>query len=183
MNTTPCTAVFDSVESAFEFIKNAPAPVIMSPANFSNQQLVFDFLSALTEAPEVTEVVEAPQAGINPKDALGAAKPNMALVPPAAVLHLAAAMMDGAKKYGPYNWRDNAVQSMVYIAAAQRHISQFLDGEDFDPTSAVHHLGHAMACCAILLDAIETGNLVDTRPTPGAAGDMIRRWSSDTKFS
>jgi hypothetical protein len=46
----------------------------------------------------------------------------------------------------------------------------------------VHHLGHAMACCAILLDARETGNLADNRPTPGAAGDMIRRWGENTKF-
>lgn len=126
---------------------------------------------------------KATAVGVNPKDALGQAKVNPSVIPPAGILHLAAAMMDGANKYGPFNWRDNAVQSMVYVAAAQRHLLQFLDGENVDPVSRVHHLGHAMACCAIVLDALETGNLVDTRPKAGAAGDMIRRWTSDSKFN
>lgn len=120
--------------------------------------------------------------GINPKDALGMLKPDLSVVPPAAMLHLASAMMDGAAKYGAFNWRENAVLSRVYVAAAQRHLLQFLDGEDRDPLSKVHHLAHAMACCAIVLDAQETGNLDDNRPTPGAAGDMIRRWTGDDKF-
>lgn len=120
--------------------------------------------------------------GINPKDLIGATKVNPALVPPAAILHTATAMMDGATKYGPYNWRDNAVKSDVYIGAAQRHVMQYLDGEDFDPISGVHHLAHASACFAILLDAMETGNLVDTRPRAGAAGDIIRRFNADTKL-
>jgi hypothetical protein len=120
--------------------------------------------------------------GINPKDLLGAKKPDLSLVPPAALLHTASAMMDGAAKYGPYNWRENAVLARVYVAAAMRHLQQFLDGEDIDPTSGVHHLGHASACCAILLDARETGNLSDDRPAPGAAGDMVRRWTPDGKF-
>jgi hypothetical protein len=117
--------------------------------------------------------------GINPKDALGAAKVDPSVVPPSAELHLATAMMDGAVKYGPFNWRDNPVQARVYYAAARRHLSQWLDGEHFDPVSNVHHLGHAMACCAIILDAYENGNLDDNRPRSGPAGEMIR--SFDTK--
>ena len=126
--------------------------------------------------------VSTPVGGQNPKDLLGAKKPDLSVVPPAAMLHLAAAMMDGAAKYGSFNWRDNAVLARVYVAAAMRHLLQFLDGEDSDPVSRVHHLGHAMACCAIVLDADETGNLSDDRPSPGAAGDMIRRWSPEGKF-
>jgi hypothetical protein len=118
----------------------------------------------------------------NPKDLIGATKPDLSLVPQAALLHTAAAMMDGAQKYGPYNWRQNPVKLRVYVAAAQRHLAQYLDGEDFDPISGVHHLGHAIACAAILLDAKETGNLVDDRPLPGPAGAMIRRWTPVSKF-
>jgi len=120
--------------------------------------------------------------GINPKDALGLAKPDMSVVPPSAMLHLASAMMDGAHKYGPFNWRDNAVLGRVYVAAAMRHLLQYLDGEDIDPTSGVHHLGHAMACAAIVLDARETGNLDDNRPHSGRAGEMVRRWTPETKL-
>jgi hypothetical protein len=120
--------------------------------------------------------------GTNPKDLIGATKVDLSVVPPAALLHLASAMMDGAKKYGPFNWRENKVKGRVYVTAMMRHLLQYLDGEDIDPTSGVHHLGHAMACAAILLDARETGNLADDRPLPGAAGAMIRRWSPDGKF-
>ncbi len=110
----------------------------------------------------------------NPKDLIGDTKPDLSLVPPAASLYLAAAFTDGAKKYGPYNWRENAVKNRVYIAAALRHINQYLDGEDIDPTSGRPHVGHALACLAIIADAKETGNLIDDRPLPGAAGRMIR---------
>ena len=72
-------------------------------------------------------------------------------------------MMDGARKYGPYNWRDNAVLARVYIAAAKRHLAYWAAGEETAKDSGVHHLGHAIACLAILLDAQATGNLGDDR--------------------
>lgn len=120
--------------------------------------------------------------GGNPKDALGDAKVDPSLVPPSAKLYLAAGFADGAAKYGPYNWRENAVRARVYIAAAMRHLDQYLDGENRDPLSKVPHLGHAMACLAILADATETGNLIDDRPLPGAASDLIRRYDAAEKF-
>lgn len=120
---------------------------------------------------------------VNPKTLIGAEKVNPSLVPPAAKLHLATAMMDGAKKYGAYNWREKKVPMMTYIAAAQRHLDQLLDGEDYDPISKVHHAGHAMACMAIIADALETNNLIDDRPKAGVAGTMIRDFNGETKFS
>jgi hypothetical protein len=113
--------------------------------------------------------------GENPKDRLGIKKPPLHLIPPAATLHEAMAMGDGAQKYGPYNWREKKVKSTVYVAAALRHIASFFDGEDVDPKSQVHHLGHARACLGIILDAVETGNLVDDRPVKGAAAKLIER--------
>jgi hypothetical protein len=145
------------------------------------KQMIVDFIAPPQTLDFSTEGLVAEE-GINPKDALGMKKPDMSVVPPSSILHLASAMMDGANKYGPFNWRGNKVLARIYVAAAMRHLMQYLDGEDVDPTSGVHHLGHAMACCAILLDARETGNLADNRPTPGAAGDMIRRWGENTKF-
>jgi hypothetical protein len=119
----------------------------------------------------------------NPKTLIGAEKVNPSLVPPAGILHTAAAMMDGGAKYGPYNWREKAVPMMTYIAAAQRHLMQLLDGEDYDPTSRVHHAGHAAACMMIILDALEHGTLIDDRPLESAAGSMVRRFGKDTKFN
>lgn len=100
----------------------------------------------------------------NPKDAIGRAKVDLSLIPAPALLHEAAAFMDGAAKYGPYNWRDNKVAAMVYIAACMRHINQWVSGEAAAGDSLVHHLGHARACLGIILDAQAAGKLVDDRP-------------------
>jgi hypothetical protein len=101
--------------------------------------------------------------GSNPKDLLGYKKVDLSLLPDIAVFHGAHAMMDGARKYGPYNWRDNAVLARVYIAAAKRHLDYWAAGEETAKDSQVHHLGHALACIAIVLDAQATGNLIDDR--------------------
>lgn len=113
----------------------------------------------------------------NPKDAIGDTKPDLSLVPPAAVIYLALAMTDGANKYGPYNWRENKVRARVYVAAALRHINTYLDGENLAPDSRKPHLAHAIACLGILADATETGNLIDDRPIPGVASDLIDVWT------
>lgn len=102
--------------------------------------------------------------GINPKDLIGATKVSISKLPAVAMLHGAHAMMDGARKYGPYNWRDKPVRATVYVDAAQRHLCAWLEGEEEAPDSKVHHLGHVMGCCAILLDAQAMGNLADDRP-------------------
>ena len=111
----------------------------------------------------------------NPKDRLGVAKPQLDLVPPALKIHVAKAMENGAKKYGPYNWRDKKVRMTVYIAAAMRHLESLLDGEDLAADSGVHHAAHAAACCGIILDAMECKYLIDDRPPKGCAADLIAR--------
>lgn len=105
--------------------------------------------------------------GINPKDLIGSKKVSITKFPMTALVHGAHAMMNGASKYGPYNWRDNAVVASIYVDAAMRHLASWFEGEEVAEDSGVHHLGHAMACCAILLDAQATGNLYNDRPKRG----------------
>ncbi len=105
----------------------------------------------------------------NPKDRLGAQKVSITKLPPVAVLHTSHALMNGADKYGAYNWREKAVRASIYVDACERHLNAWFDGEEEAPDSGVHHLGHAMACLAILLDAQETGNLIDDRPVKTGA--------------
>lgn len=111
--------------------------------------------------------------GTNPKDRLGLKKVQLNLVPPSSIIYQALAMEDGARKYGPYNWRANKVIASIYVAAAMRHLQAWFDGEEVAPDSQKPHLGHVLACLGILVDAKETGNLVDDRPLPGAAGRLI----------
>ncbi|RLS52893.1 MAG: hypothetical protein DWH91_15615 [Planctomycetota bacterium] len=111
--------------------------------------------------------------GENPKDRIGQTKPALHLIPPAAEVLEAVVMGLGARKYGPFNWRSAKVRATVYIAAAKRHLAQWLDGESNDAESGVSHLAHARACLGILLDAQATGNMVDDRPPPGVATTLI----------
>lgn len=116
----------------------------------------------------------------NPKTRFGVTKPNLFLVPPASIIYQALAMQDGARKYGPYNWRGNSVTASIYVAAALRHIMAWMDGEEFAPDSQKPHLGHALACLGILVDAKETGNLIDDRPLAGATSKLIDEWTAPT---
>lgn len=100
----------------------------------------------------------------DPKGAAGAAKSQLHLIPPVAMTHLAAALADGASRYGAWNWRGTRIMSSTYISAMMRHIDAYRSGEELTTDSKVHHLGAIMANCAILLDAMEHGCLEDDRP-------------------
>lgn len=119
---------------------------------------------------------------INPKDKIGATKPSLSKVPESAIIYCALAMQNGAEKYGAYNWRDKKVTASIYIDALKRHIASWFDSrEDNASDSSVPHLGHAMACIAILIDALETDNLIDNRPKAGSASKLIERWTKTRK--
>lgn len=120
---------------------------------------------------------------VNPKTVYGAAKPPLMLVPRTALIHEAMAFADGAGKYGPYNWREKAVSSMTYLHACSRHIAQYLDREDIDRKSLVHHLGHARACLAVILDAEAVGNLIDDRPPAAPTSALLEQLTKEISDS
>lgn len=110
---------------------------------------------------------------LNPKDAVGRKKDPIHLVPTESIRVCSHAMkygafeakrVDGKQGYGPYNWRETKVSYNIYLDATIRHSLKLLDGEDLDPDSLIHHLGHIMANAAILIDALKTNSLVDDRP-------------------
>ena len=110
-----------------------------------------------------TPAFETPKS-TNPKKALGMKKPPMHLVPEAAIIEMAMAFADGAKKYGPFNWRIDPVDVTTYVAAARRHLALYFNGQRNTSDTDVANLGAVMACCAILLDAEASGTLIDDRP-------------------
>lgn len=113
----------------------------------------------------------------NPKDLQGIKKPSLGLLPAAGLIHGAMAAKNGADKYGPYNWRDQKIAATVYLDAILRHVYCVIDREDYCPKSLAHHLGHVIAGASIYLDAMETGNLIDDRPTSGCASSVIDRFT------
>ena len=112
--------------------------------------------------------------GVNPKDLVGDTKAPLHLVPPAALVAAAQAIQNGARKYGPYNWRDYPVQAHAYYAAALRHLTAWWDGEDLDPESGQSHLGHVIAGLAILVDSFSNATVIDDRPKPGPTAALLR---------
>lgn len=119
----------------------------------------------------------------NPKTLVGSKKIPLHLIPPSAKHFLALALEDGGKKYGPYNWRDEPISVSTYYSAGQRHWDAFWDGEDLAQDSKIHHLAHAMACCALLLDAMTVGKLVDDRPTKGAASKLQMKYYNNKEVT
>ena len=109
----------------------------------------------------------------NPKTILGLSKPAIHTVPPISIFLQGQAMMDGKEKYGLMNWRHNGVTSSVYYNAAMRHLMAWWDGQENASDSNVHHLGHALACLGIIVDAQHGGTLNDDRPKPGTLPQFI----------
>lgn len=115
------------------------------------------------------------QASRNPKNLAAKNRIKLAFLPPAGKIHGAHACMNGAEKYGPYNWRKEKIALMEYASAMQRHIEAWIDGENEASDSRVHHLGHVIASAAIMLDAIENDCAIDDRPPVGNTPDLLAR--------
>ncbi len=109
----------------------------------------------------ITMVEKPIDTNLKTRAAIG--KPKLSDVPPIAFLALGAAMSDGAKKYGRFNWRETGATSSIFYDAIFRHLIDWYNGEDHAHDSKVHHLGHVMAGCAIILDAETRGTLNDDR--------------------
>lgn len=139
------------------------------------KNMIGDCSDANPKVQKVTDTLKFDSSTANPKDLIGSTKANLTLISPIALAHCADAMLDGAGKYGPYNWREKRITLMNYIAAALRHLQAFQEGQRCAGDSGAHHLGHAMASCAILLDAEAHGCLIDDRPKSdgGAAYDKV----------
>lgn len=110
----------------------------------------------------------------NPKDSLGAQKLPLHLWPQTASALGALGLLDGALKYGRSNFRAIGVRASIYVDAAQRHIGAWFEGEDVDPDSGIPHLGHALACLAIIVEAQAAGNLTDDRMYPTEYREWIK---------
>jgi hypothetical protein len=92
-------------------------------------------------------------------------KPDLAQIPREALWEAARAFMHGERKYGRYNqWQ--GCEWTRYASAAQRHIMQWVDGEDIDEDTNVNHLGCAIAGLLILLEYQKKGVGDDNRYKP-----------------
>ena len=117
----------------------------------------------------------------NPKTAVGLTKPAKSRTPPVALLQMGQAFENGKDKYGKFNCSEKQVSASIYYDAMMRHLFAWLDGEQLAEDSGVHHLAHVMACCGILLDAENIGNLIDDRGHAGGAAELIAALTSQNE--
>lgn len=124
-----------------------------------------DLIELLVKNPVPADAPPAPGGKLtNPKDQSGDGKVPLWLLSPAAKAQWSVAQFVGLSKYGAWNWRLAGVRSSTYLSAMQRHIDAYTSGEELDPVDGTPHLGHVMACAAILIDAGAAGKLTDDRP-------------------
>lgn len=109
----------------------------------------------------------------NPKDFIGSTKMPYHLWPNTATMLGTLALLDGAAKYGRSNWRHAGVRASIYYDAARRHLDAWFEGEDKTTDSGVDHLGHALACIAIIIDAQAAGKLNDDRMIAGGYHKLL----------
>ena len=108
----------------------------------------------------------------NPKSAFGSRKVSLSVLPPIVLWEVSLGMMDGATKYGRYNWRGVGVRSSEYYDATQRHLTAFWEGQDIDPDSGLHHLTKAISSLVVWRDAMLRGMCQDDRPPFTSALDV-----------
>lgn len=109
-------------------------------------------------------ITNGPDTSSNPKDTIGDTKVPVHLFPPIAVAYGAMGMLEGKEKYGYVNYRATDVVASIYVAAAIRHLSAWLEGEELSTDTGNPHLGNALATIAIVVDAFVNGSLIDDRP-------------------
>ena len=117
----------------------------------------------------------------NPKDRAASSRLDLTLFPDTATAYGALAMTEGDLKYGGYNYRPAGVLASVYIAACRRHLAKWYNGEESDPKTEVPHLASAIACLAVLIDSLESGNLNDDRPPVVDVANLLTKFEDKVK--
>jgi len=115
---------------------------------------------------EVKDSGERERKDTNPKDRVATSRLDLSLFPDTAVAYGALAMSEGDAKYGGYNYRIAGVRASVYYAACRRHLGRWFNGQWVDKKTGIPNLASALACIAILIDAVECNKLNDDRPPP-----------------
>lgn len=105
----------------------------------------------------------------NPKDSIGIRKAAMSTIPAVVMAEVGVAMLEGATKYGKFNFRAVGVRASVYYDATMRHLMSWFEGENTDPDSGMNHITKAITSLVVLRDAMIQGKVTDDRPPSSKA--------------
>ena len=79
-------------------------------------------------------------------------KPQYGLLPPAALKETVKVLTYGVQKYDRNNWQKVPDAQSRYFDALQRHLWDWVAGEQLDPETGINHLAHAMCNIMFLLE-------------------------------
>lgn len=71
-------------------------------------------------------------------------KPRWGLVPQSALLPLVRVLEHGAQRYGAWNFTKGLSITEI-CESLKRHLDAFMEGQDADGDSGLHHVGHIQA--------------------------------------
>ena len=90
-------------------------------------------------------------------DRFNSSKPRWSLVDYPSLLPLVQVLEFGANKYGENNWKKGLSYTQT-TESLLRHVYAFLDNQDIDEESKLHHIGH------ILCNAMFLSYMIKNRP-------------------
>ena len=92
-------------------------------------------------------------------------KPSLSyiLTFPRAISEFARVCMYGAEKYDRGNYLKGGKPLSEYVDCLLRHLTAWQDGENVDPESGQHHLGHVVWNALALCQFAISGNSIDDR--------------------
>lgn len=127
----------------------------------------FSAKASLVPAPGPSSENPAPAQPVSVKH--DSEKPAVQYIPMEALFEMGKAYGFGARKYGGYNFQHTGLEVTRCLAAATRHIFQFIAGEDKDKESGESHLGHAMAAIGMAIYTLAHHPAKDDRFKPTKA--------------
>lgn len=101
---------------------------------------------------------------LNPKEQASIKKAPLSYLPLTVISEVGVALLEGALKYGAFNFRADGIHASESFNAAQRHLFAWWEGEDIDADSGLHQVTKAIAALVVLRDAIMQGKILDNRP-------------------
>jgi len=73
-------------------------------------------------------------------------KPQWSMVHFRSLEPMVKVLMYGANKYARDNWKKGLNRQEI-LDSMQRHLAALIDGQEIDPESQEHHIGHIMCNC------------------------------------
>jgi len=106
-------------------------------------------------------------------------KPDLTLLNYSFLSQVSEAMMFGAKKYGRDNYR-SGISNVRILGAVLRHAYKYLNGQDTDEESGIHHLAHAAAGINMFFGIEDAGTAEDVRPEDRVATTLADKFNLKT---